>query len=94
MGHDKEIMEHLTHLTVTVTEVLSWLQEAENQGVVPKGTLRGVSRRVKARQIQSKMSGVAEALALLADSTDLDSLQRSLEDSIQKYRQEAGHEET
>ena len=94
MGHDKEIMEHLTHLTTTVTEVLSWLQEAESQGVVPEGTLRGVSKRAKARQIQSKMSGVQEALALLADSSDLDSLQKSLEDSIQRYQREGGHEET
>ena len=94
MAQDKEIMEHLTHLTVTVTEVLSWLQEAESQGVVPKGTLRSVSERSKTRHLQSKVSGVAEALALLADSTDMESLQRSLEDSIQKYRQEAGHEET
>jgi hypothetical protein len=94
MGHDKEIMEHLTHLTATVTEVLSWLQEAESQGVVPRGTLRDVSRRIKARRIQSKVSGVQEALSLLADSSDLDSLQRSLEDSIQRYQREVDHEET
>ena len=94
MAQDKEIMEHLTHLTVTVTEVLTWLQEAESQGVVPKGTLRSVSERNKTRHLQSKVSGVAEALALLADSSDLDSLQRSLEDSIQKYQREADHEET
>jgi hypothetical protein len=94
MAQDKEIMEHLTHLTTTVTEVLSWLQAAESQGVVPKGTLRSVSKRSRTRHIQSKVSGVQEALALLEDSSDLDSLQRSLEDSIRKYQQEAGREET
>ncbi len=89
-----QIIEHLTHLTNTVTGVLSWLQAAEDRGVVPKGTLKAAVKHTHKQRLESRAAGMEEALALLADAEDLTSLQRSLEASLFRYRMEAPHEKT